>query len=980
MKLKTMSTKNIITTLLIVSFGIYLTINVKKQNKMIENNYESVANDPLNARIYTLDNGLKVYLSSYDDAPRVQTNIAVRAGSKNDPADATGLAHYLEHMLFKGTDKYGSLDYTKEKPLLDKIESLYEQYRAVDMSNTDGRDKIWRQIDSVSGEAAKLCIANEYDKMLSGIGAKATNAYTSNERTVYVNDIPSNQIEKWLKIESERFRMPIFRLFHTELEAVYEEKNRSLDSDGSKMFEGLMSGLFEKHQYGTQTTIGTIDHLKNPSLTEIRKYFNKNYIPNNMAICMSGDFEYDNVIKLVNKYFGGFERKEDPLFEVTQEDDIDSPRIKNVYGPEAERLYIGFRLNGANSSDANLLRMVDMVLSNTSAGLIDINLNQAQKITGGGCFPYILNDYSIHGFYGNPVTDQSLEQVKDLLLSQLDEIKNGNFSDWILQAIISDLKLEQIKKYESNNGRAAEFVDAFILNESWEKHQNLLNELSKITKQDIIDFVRENYSDNYTVIYKRLGEDPNAIKVTKPQITPVTVNREDKSAFLFSVLAEEVKDVEPKFIDFSKDLQQDMINSVPLLYKENNENERFHLNYVFDMGADHNKKLKLAVDYLKYLGTETISSSKKLEEFYKLGCDLSVNTSSNTTKISLTGLSDNFEESVRLLENILSNVIADEDALLNLKATYEKQKSDAKLNKQIILFTAMTSYARYGKNSSFTNTLSKEELNSITSAELLNIIHNLTKNDHRILYYGPDGISDVKQLMLESHNNSNLIPIEEKDLNIEKDMNKNQVYVIDYDMKQAEVIMYAKGSKLNKDEYSIIKFHNEYFGGGMSSIVFQEMRESKALAYSVYSTYTIPKRLNDSHYGFSYIGTQADKLSEAMEGMLGLLIQMPEANSNMETAREGILQKIRTERITKAKVLDYYEKAKKINLDYDNRLDLYNDVTEFTMNDLSQFHDTHIKSDNYTYMVLGSSDEIDLKLLEQYGDITILKLEDIFGY
>ena len=975
-----MSTKNIITILLVVSAGIYLTINAKKQNKMIENNYESVDNDPLNARIYTLDNGLKVYLSSYDDAPRVQTNIAVRAGSKNDPAHATGLAHYLEHMLFKGTDKYGTLDYSKEKPLLDKIESLYEEYRSVNMLDVDSRDKIWRQIDSVSGEAAKLCIANEYDKMLSGIGAKGTNAYTSNERTVYVNDVPSNQIEKWLKIEAERFRMPVFRLFHTELEAVYEEKNRSLDSDGSKMFEGLMSGLFEKHQYGTQTTIGTIDHLKNPSLTEIRKYFNKYYVPNNMAICMSGDFEYDNVIRLVNKYFGDFERKDDPLFEVLKEDKIVSPKITNVYGPEAERLYVGFRLNGANSSDANLLRMVDMVLSNTSAGLIDINLNQAQKLTGGGCFPYILNDYSIHGFYGSPLTNQSLEDVKDLLLSQLDEIKEGNFSDWILKAIISDLKLEQIKKYESNNGRAEEFVDAFILNKSWKEHQNSLNELSKITKQDIIDFANKNYSDNYIVVYKRLGDDPNAIKVTKPQITPVTVNREDKSLFLSSVLAEEVSEIEPKFIDFSKDIQKDTINSVSLLYKENKENERFKLNYILDMGTDHNRKLKLALDYLKYLGTDKISSSQKLEEFYKLGCDLSVTTSSNSTKVSLTGLSENFEESVTLLENILSNAVADEDALLSLKATYEKQKNDAKLDKQVILFSAMTSYARYGKNSSFTNSLTKDELDSISSTELLDIIHSLTKNDHRVLYYGPDNISEVKNLMLNVHNTSGLIAIEKKNLNVENKMNKNQVYVLDYDMKQAEVVMYTRGSKLNKDEYSIIKFHNEYFGGGMSSIVFQEMRESKALAYSVYSTYTIPKKLDDSHYGFSYVGTQADKLGDAMQGMLGLLTQMPEANSNMETAREGILQKIRTERITKAKVLDYYEEVKKVNIDYDMRRDLYKNVSAFTMEDLTNFHNTHVKSDNYTYMVLGSSKEIDLKLLESYGDVTILKLEDVFGY
>ena len=469
-----MKTNNILTILLIISAGIYLTINAKKDKMMIENNYESVANDPLNARVYTLDNGMKVYLSSYKEAPRVQTSIVVKAGSKNDPADATGLAHYLEHMLFKGTDKFGSLDYEKEKILLEKIENLYEEYRGISMADTNKRDLIWNQIDSISGEAAKLCIANEYDKMLSGIGAKGTNAYTSNERTVYINDIPSNQIETWLEIEAERFRMPIFRLFHTELETVYEEKNRALDSDGSKMFEALMTGLFPNHQYGTQTTIGTINHLKNPSLKEIRKYYNKYYVPNNMALCMSGDFDYDEVINLVNKHFGSFERKEDPKFNVISEEKINEPKIIDVYGPEAERLYVGYRLNGADSEDANLLRMVDMVLSNTSAGLIDINVNQAQKAVGAGCFPYILNDYSIHGFYASPTSGQSLEDVKDVLISQLDEIKRGNFPDWILDAIISDLKLEQIKKYESNNGRTDDFVDAFILDKSWEKYSSFL--------------------------------------------------------------------------------------------------------------------------------------------------------------------------------------------------------------------------------------------------------------------------------------------------------------------------------------------------------------------------------------------------------------------------------------------------------------------------------------------------------------------------
>ena len=266
-----MNLRKILTIALLAVVAIYFAINAKKEMKKIENNYKIVKEDPLKARIYTLDNGLKVYLTSYDDAPRVQTNIAVRAGSKNDPADATGLAHYLEHMLFKGTNVYGTLDYKKEAPMLEKIEALYEDYRSYEMSDTKNRERIWADIDSISGEAAKYAIANEYDKMVSGLGAKGTNAYTSFEKTVYINDIPSNQLEKWLKLEAERFRFPVFRLFHTELEAVYEEKNRSLDSDGSKLFESLFDGLFPKHQYGQQTTIGTIEHLKNPSLTEIRK-------------------------------------------------------------------------------------------------------------------------------------------------------------------------------------------------------------------------------------------------------------------------------------------------------------------------------------------------------------------------------------------------------------------------------------------------------------------------------------------------------------------------------------------------------------------------------------------------------------------------------------------------------------------------------------------------------------------------------------
>ncbi len=976
-----MNLRKILTIALLAVVAIYFAINAKKEMKKIENNYKIVKGDPLKARIYTLDNGLKVYLTSYDDAPRVQTNIAVRAGSKNDPADATGLAHYLEHMLFKGTNVYGTLDYKKEARMLEKIEALYEDYRSYEMSDTKNRERIWADIDSISGEAAKYAIANEYDKMVSGLGAKGTNAYTSFEKTVYINDIPSNQLEKWLKLEAERFRFPVFRLFHTELEAVYEEKNRSLDSDGSKLFESLFDGLFPNHQYGQQTTIGTIEHLKNPSLTEIRKYFNKYYVPNNMALCLSGDFDYDETIRLIEKHWGGFARKEDPTFEVIKEEPILEPVYKEVYGPESESLYIGFRFDGANTQDAIMLTMVDMVLSNSAAGLIDLNLNQAQQLIGGGCFPYVLKDYSIHGFYGSPKQGQSLEDVKDLLLSQIEEVKNGNFEDWLVDAIISDLKLNQIKKTESNSKRANEFVEAFILDVSWEDYQNEMTELEKITKQDIIDFAKNRYTDNYVVCYKRNGEDKSAMKVSKPKITPVSVNREDQSNFLVNLLSEETTDIEPVFLDFEKVVQKSMVGDVPLIYKENTENERFKLDYILDMGKDHNNKLPLAVDYLKFLGTANMSPNEKEKEFYKLGCNLTVSCNADKTQISLSGLANNFDESVQLFETILANVIADEDALLELKSTKLKERSDAKLNRQIILWRAMANYAKYGSNSSFMNNLSEEELNSVSSEELLELIHNLTTYKHRILYYGPENISKVSSKLEILHTNkTSLKQIPKKKEFVEDVMDKPIVYVIDYDMKQAEVLMLSKRGKLDMKEYANIKFHNEYFGGGMSSIVFQEMRESKALAYSVYSTYTIPRDTNSSHYLMSYIGTQADKLSEALAGISELLDFMPEAESNMNNAKEAIEQKIRTERLTKSRVLSEYEKAKKLGVDYDIRQSLYNEVQNFDMNSLKEFHSSNISVGNRVVMVLGSKNDLDLAVLKKYGEIKHLTLKDVFGY
>ncbi len=941
--------------------------------------YETVANDPLKTRIYTLSNGMKVYMSVYKDAPRIQTYIAVKAGSKNDPKDATGLAHYLEHMVFKGTDKYGTKDFAKEEPLIKKIEELYEVYRKT--KDEAERKKIYHQIDSVSGEAAKYAIANEYDKMTSALGCSGTNAFTSFEQTVYVNEIPSNQLDNWLTLEAERYRKPVLRLFHTELEAVYEEKNRGLDNDGTKVFEALLSGLFKNHNYGLQTTIGTIDHLKNPSLKEINKYYNTYYVPNNMAICISGDFNPDEAIKTIEAKFGSMKPKPVPPYKFLPEKPILSPIVKEVLGPSEENVMFAFRHGGVGTKDADLAKMLSLVLTNGKAGLIDLNLNQSQKVIGGECFSYVLKDYGILGFYGQSKEGQKLEEVKDLMLAELEKVKKGEFPDYLMGAIISDLKLQQTKSFEQNNSRAMEMVGAFVTNQSWQAKVDEIARLSKITKQQLMAFAKKSFNNNYCVVYKRIGEDKNVQKVEKPQITPVSVNREDQSPFLKSIVEANYKPIEPAFIDYEKDIAKFTIKSnIPVLYYKNSENSTFDMYYVFDMGSNNDKVLPIAIEYLPFLGTAELSSKQVQEEFYKLGCSFNVFNSADQVYVSLSGLSENADKAIDLFENLLNNPKADDEALENLIADKLKEREDAKLNKGVILRQGLVSYAKFGPKNSFTNILSETELKSLKPEELIAKIKGLESYEHRVLYYGTKSEEELKTSLNKSH----IVPATLKPVPAVTEFPEletgNNVYVIDYDMKQVEIVMMAKGKAFDPKEASTIGLYNEYFGGSMSSVVFQELRESRALAYSVSSMYRQPAKQGKSYYLNSYIGSQADKLPEAMKGMNELLNDMPKSDVMFNAAKDAMISSLRTERVTKADILFNYENAKKLGLSQDLRRDLFANVPALSFDDIKKFQEQNIKGKSFTVCVLGKKENLDVKTLEKYGKVTYLTLKDVFGY
>jgi predicted Zn-dependent peptidase len=349
--------------------------------------YETVPGDPLNARVYTLSNGLKVFLTVNKDAPRIQTFIPVLAGAKFDPAENTGLAHYFEHLMFKGTERFGTMDFEAERPYLEKIEELFEVF--IRTTDEDERRAIYRVIDSVSFEASKFAISNEYATLMSVIGARGTNAYASMDITCYMDEIPSNQIENWAKINADRFANAVIRGFHTELETVYEEKNMSLTNDTWKILEASLGALFPFHPYGTQTVLGSQEHLKNPSIRAIREFYNTFYVANNMAIAMSGDFNPDEVIKIIDRHFGSLPVNHNiPDVPVGEETFLTEPVSKEVLGNDPEAVWLAWRMPGARERDSEIAELMSQIMQNGMAGLIDLNVNQQQRTLSASSFFY----------------------------------------------------------------------------------------------------------------------------------------------------------------------------------------------------------------------------------------------------------------------------------------------------------------------------------------------------------------------------------------------------------------------------------------------------------------------------------------------------------------------------------------------------------------------------------------------------------------
>ena len=990
--------------LFICLFCALLSVSAQAKNYA----YQSVAGDMTRTRIYTLDNGLKVYLSVNNEKPRIQTYIAVRTGSKNDPAETTGLAHYLEHLMFKGTTHFGTTNAEAEAPLLQDIKARYEAYRQ--LTDPELRRQAYHGIDSVSQVAAQYFIPNEYDKLMAAIGAEGTNAFTSDDVTCYTEDIPANEVENWAKIQSDRFQNMVIRGFHTELEAVYEEYNIYLTNDNDKVMSALGKKLTPTHPYGMQTTIGTQEHLKNPSIVNIENYFKKWYVPNNVAICMAGDFDPDQVIAIIERHFGPWKGVSSRLseahgetssdfsttLEMTKEgrDDtsvpqpvfpeqkpLNAPTDTTVIGQQAEQVWMGWLAKKAADLQTDTLDVIASMLNNGKAGLLDLNLNQAMRVQGAGCGLQAQQDYSTFLMMGMPKPNQSLEEVRTLLLGEIENLKQGNFSDDLLPAVINNLKLNYQRALENNRWRVGEHLDAFINGKSWEQQVGYLDRVSKLTKQDIVAFANRFFAAGYATIFKRQGVDSLQKKIDKPAITPIPTNRDLVSDFVKEIQNSQVEPIQPEFVDFDKSLTITPAQPLPIYYVKNTTDGLFNLVFRYEFGHEDDNRYDMASDYLDVVGTKTLSATAIKQQFYNLACSYNVNVNGDNLNISLSGLSENMPVALHLLEDLLQNAQADADAYKRFVDVILKARENRKQD-QRTCFDYLYHYALYGPHNMRRDDMTEQQLHETDPQTLLNLLKDLRGMAHSVLYYGPMSTEELSRLLAKEHPTPAVLkPVPEGQPYTRTLTPQNEVWIAPYDAKNIYMRMYHNENRAwNPAENGVQTLFNEYFGSGMNGIVFQEMREARGLAYNAGAGYVKPDRKGEQEFFFTHIISQNDKMMDCINQFHQILDTIPQSEAAFQIAKESVLKLMATSRVRKTGIINRYLMMKRLGLDQDLAAATYQAIQQLQLKDIVAFEAANMAHKPLRYIILGDEQELDMEALSKIGPIKRLTLEEIFGY
>ena len=868
--------------------------------------FETTPGDPFGFHRIKLENGLTVILAKNTDQPKIQSYILVHAGSLDDPERSTGLAHYFEHMMFKGSSRIAALNWEKEKPLLDRIEALFEQYR--NEKDPAKRKAIYAEIDKTSFEAAQYS-NDEYWEILRAMGCTDINAFTSYEVTAYETVVPSHMLETFLTLEQERFSNIAMRRFHTELETVYEEFNRTQDNDRQQAISAalkLVAG--EKHPFA-RPVIGLPEHLKNPSIRDVKNFFHQYYVPENMVLILVGDLDYEKTIALVRKTFGTLPAKKvaakNPVSPLKP---LSKPLTTEVTGPESEFLIMAIPMQVDRKENGYIRDLIFTVLSNGKNGIFDTNLRKTQKVQQISCSLFSIADEDMLFISAQPLQGQSLEELRALIESELDNLKNGNFDPAILTAAVNNDRFELMTMAESRSSTAS-----VALNLVWHKRsmQEILDDLKKteqLTKEEFVRQTNRILNSAPAIVYKRSGEKKDRVHAEKPPITPLKMPESRLSAFgkeLAALPAGKASDLQ--VIDWSTAITETPVSGTKLYCTKNEKNERFSFSIVLPIGSYHDLKHDLAISYLSLLGTETKDLTTFNSELYNLALDMDFEVDEYTTTLTITGLQKYLPQALRLLTERLTLAKADPAAYTRFVERIKKARADARQEPGNYLFAARTFAVYGGKNNPLFHVLSPKELEAIKPEELTAHLRALLASMPReFVYYGPaspDEVASLIQTTLPAPAEKQIVIPEPVKFKIQPPQ-EDLVYLIRHPSAQVIACLTRTDTIRIPADTAAARIIDEY----TNPLYFQELREKQSLGYVAQAAYAVPGIHPDNYSQFiAILGTQPDKLKIGMQSMRNMTNELPQNQLFFNTIQFNTLTALQTMRI-KPEYLYWYRR------------------------------------------------------------------------
>lgn len=933
--------------------------------------------DPINVTQYKLKNGLTVVLSENHDTPTVMGAVIVKAGGKNDPKDATGMAHYLEHMLFKGTQTLGTTDYQKEKVYLDKVDSLYEELGKE--KEDEKRLAIQKQINEQSILAGQYAIPNEMDRMLSEIGGENVNAFTSNDMTVYHNSFPSNKMEEWLSIYSHRFVDPVFRLFQSELETVYEEKNRGNESPFNHAFEVFMKGFFKNHPYGTQSIIGETEHLKNPSLKKMYEYFDTYYVANNMVLCLVGDFKIDEVRPLIDAYFSNWRTGTIPEFPEYKEDDFKAGESVTINATPVKLFARGYRTPQFGTYDALAMEIVTNMLSNEQgSGLFDEIVDHGELMAL-EAMPLAMKDHGLTLFLTVPkILGQSFEKANAVLDEAIARLIKGDFSDDLFKGA----KNQWIKDFDSDledaMRRAYRLIEVYGNGKEWFEYLNFAKAIRDIKKDELVMIAQKYFSKNPFTLYSKMGK-IKPEKLSKPPYDPVIPNNETASKF-YEEWAGIQSDVAPKDIISLKDSIQfgTLTNGAEYRLVNNSINDIFELDIVWEAGYRQAPELEKLARLLNNSTTSNYDLNTFKNKLYALGTSLFWEAGEHELTLSISGLDENFAATMDLVNELLQKPVLTKRQI----ATTAKQvKTERKLftSEMQQLSAVLREYALFGQYSKYLLQPSTKDYQKTSIADFDALYTTLSSYKVHVNYSGKQNEKSFQEVLNKVSFTSGTNSSDGYVYTYNTD-NSNVYYLNDSKGVQSHITFTGLTDNYSKEDMILTKAFNFYFGFDMSSILFQEIREFRSLAYSTYGFVREAKDAKNKNIFLAYVGSQGDKTSEALNLLHQLIREMPVKKERANAIEKSIKNAVENSNPSFRDYIGAYESSIAKGFDDNMNLELNEKIASLSFDKMVEYYQKNVQKLDLKLSVVGNKKKFDTGILSDFGSVSKVSLKKVFKY